>query len=167
MNIDLEYIKALVNLASSNDLTELKVTEGDKKIIIKKEKETHITQAITPVSGMPSFGQTVTTDSQAADQSKEASLVEGAETKPVAHKKGTPVESPIVGTYYSSPSPDSPPFVTVGSRVKVGSVLCIVESMKLMNEIESDIAGTVIEICVENADPVEANQVIMYIDESK
>ena len=78
--------------------------------------------------------------------------------------KGVEVVAPIVGTFYASPSPDSGPFVKTGDRVKVGQVLCIIEAMKLMNEIESEVAGTVVEVAVRNEDPVEYGQVLFRID---
>ena len=81
-----------------------------------------------------------------------------------AAPKGVEVVAPIVGTFYASPSPDAGPFVKVGDRVKVGQVLCIIEAMKLMNEIESEVAGTVVEMAVRNEDPVEYGQVLFRID---
>jgi acetyl-CoA carboxylase biotin carboxyl carrier protein len=78
--------------------------------------------------------------------------------------RGTEVTAPIVGTFYSAPSPDAPNFVKVGDTVKVGQVLCIIEAMKLMNEIEAEVAGTVVEIVVRNEDPVEYGQVLMRIE---
>ena len=79
-------------------------------------------------------------------------------------KKGTPITSPMVGTFYKSPSPDADAFVAVGDNVKVGDVVCIVEAMKMMNEIKSEIAGKVVEICVEDGQPVEFGQVLMYVE---
>ncbi|MFN2322178.1 MAG: acetyl-CoA carboxylase biotin carboxyl carrier protein [Trueperaceae bacterium] len=78
--------------------------------------------------------------------------------------KGVEVVAPIVGTFYASPSPEAGPFVKMGDRVKMGQVLCIIEAMKLMNEIESEIAGTVVEVAVRNEDPVEYGQVLFRID---
>jgi acetyl-CoA carboxylase biotin carboxyl carrier protein len=85
--------------------------------------------------------------------------VSAAETKP----SGVDVVAPIVGTFYASPSPDAGVFVRVGDQVKVGQVLCVIEAMKLMNEIEAEVAGTVVEILVRNEDPVEYGQVLMRI----
>ena len=79
-------------------------------------------------------------------------------------KKGTPITSPMVGTFYKAPSPDSEPFVSVGSTVSSGDVVCIVEAMKMMNEIESEVSGKVVEICVEDGQPVEFGQVLMYVE---
>lgn len=83
---------------------------------------------------------------------------------PAGASAGTPVTAPIVGTFYGSPSPDAGPFVKVGDRVKEGQVLCIIEAMKLMNEIEAEVAGVVTEILVRNEDPVEFGQVLMRIN---
>lgn len=76
---------------------------------------------------------------------------------------GAPVKAPIVGTFYASPSPDAPPYVRVGDQVQVGQVLCIIEAMKLMNEIEAEQSGTILEICVSNAEPVEYGQTLFII----
>ena len=74
------------------------------------------------------------------------------------------VTSPMVGTFYSAPTPDVPPYIEVGSEVKAGDGLCIIEAMKLMNELEAEVAGTIVEICVENAQPVEYGQVLFLMD---
>lgn len=79
-------------------------------------------------------------------------------------KKGTPITSPMVGTFYKSPSPDADAFVSVGQSIKTGDVVCIVEAMKMMNEIKSEISGKVVEICVEDGQPVEFGQVLMYVE---
>ncbi|AFZ65768.1 acetyl-CoA carboxylase biotin carboxyl carrier protein [Deinococcus peraridilitoris] len=87
-----------------------------------------------------------------------------ASAVPAAAASGTPVKAPIVGTFYAASSPEMPPFVKVGDRVEVGQVLCIIEAMKLMNEIESETAGTVKQILVKNAEPVEYGQTLFVIE---
>jgi acetyl-CoA carboxylase biotin carboxyl carrier protein len=97
----------------------------------------------------------------------EATMAPSAASVEVSKPKitrGTEVTAPIVGTFYASPSPDAPAFVQVGDSVKVGQVLCIIEAMKLMNEIEAEVAGKVVEISVKNEDPVEFAQVLMRIE---
>ena len=79
-------------------------------------------------------------------------------------KKGTPIVAPMVGTFYTAPSPDAKPFVTVGQTVNKGDKDCIIEAMKLMNEIKSEEAGKIVKICVKNGDPVEFGQVLMYVE---
>jgi acetyl-CoA carboxylase biotin carboxyl carrier protein len=79
-------------------------------------------------------------------------------------KKGTPITSPMVGTFYKAPSPDAEPFVSVGSSISAGDVVCIVEAMKMMNEIESEFSGKITEVCVADGEPVEYGQTLMYVE---
>lgn len=145
--IDKQYIQELADLLTENSLTEISVKEGDKEIVLKKEKEVAVGGVAAPV----------TVTGVTADK---------AETfvcTPV-EKKGRPITSPMVGTFYKSASPDADPFVKIGSVVEEGQVICIIEAMKLMNEIESDVSGKVIEICVDDGQPVEFGQVLMYVE---
>lgn len=140
-------------MASENNLTELRITSGDNEVLIKKEKEFQVAHTVAP-----------RIEAQAVQPMEQlAALAEVVQTiEP--QKRGNPIVSPIVGTFYSSPSPDADPYVKVGDSIKVGQVLCIIESMKLMNEIESEVDGKVIEICVENGEPIETGSVLMYIE---
>ena len=152
MNIDLDYLKSLAKLACDFNLTEIKLTEGDKEIKIKKEKQIQIAQSMA----LPSINPLLET---AKNQDDTQEALEQVVKEPI----GQPVIAPISGTFYRAPSPGAPPFCEAGKKVEIGDVLCIIESMKLMNEIESDIAGIVVEICVENAAVVDAGAVLMYI----
>lgn len=145
--IDKKYIQELAELLKDNELTEISVKEGDKEIIIKKEKEF---AAAAPVA-MPAASISATVGTEA--------LV----CTPV-EKKGKPITSPMVGTFYKASAPGAKPFVELGNSVASGQVVCIIEAMKLMNEIESDVAGKVVEICVEDGQPVEFGQVLMYVE---
>ena len=145
--IDKEYIKELAELLNENNLTEISVKEGDKEIVIKKEKEVVVGSA----SG-------VVTASMPAPSGAEAFVCTPIE------KKGRAVTSPMVGTFYKSASPESKPFVELGSVVSSGDTVCIIEAMKLMNEIEADSSGKVVEICVEDGQPIEFGQVLMYVE---
>jgi len=145
--IDKNYIKELAELLNENNLTEISVKEGDKEIVIKKEKEV----VVGASSG-------VVTASMPAPSGAEAFVCTPIE------KKGRPVTSPMVGTFYKSASPESKPFVELGSVVSSGDTVCIIEAMKLMNEIESDLSGKVVEICVEDGQAVEFGQVLMYVE---
>ena len=143
---DKEYLKEIVDILKDNDLTELSLKDGDKEIVLKKEKEVVAsTSSVVTMASSPS-------------QSADAYVCTPVE------KKGRPITSPMVGTFYKSSSPDSAPFVEIGDVVKEGQVVCIIEAMKLMNEIESDASGKVIEICVEDGQPVEFGQVLMYVE---
>lgn len=145
--IDKNYIQELAELLNENNLTEIALKEGDKEIIIKKEKEV-----------IASSGSVVATASIPANTAAEAFVCTPIE------KKGKPITSPMVGTFYKAPSPDAKPFVEIGSTVSDGQVVCIIEAMKLMNEIESDVSGKVVEICVDDGQPVEFGQVLMYVE---
>lgn len=145
--IDKKYIQELADLLNENSLTEISLKEGDKEIVLKKEKEV-ITGAVSPM-----VSATIPA----------ASGAEAFVCTPI-EKKGKPVTSPMVGTFYKAPSPEAKPFVEIGSIVENGQTVCIIEAMKLMNEIESEISGKVVEICVEDGQPVEFGQVLMYVE---
>lgn len=146
--IDKKYIKELAELLNENELTEISVKEGDKEIVLKKEKEVVVGAA----SGV------VATAAVSAPSAAEAFVCTPIE------KKGKAITSPMVGTFYKASAPGAKPFVEVGSTVAEGQTVCIIEAMKLMNEIESDVAGKVVEICVEDGQPVEFGQVLMYVE---
>lgn len=157
--MDLKYVKQLLELVEKSTVNEIEVEEKGLKI--------RITKAAAGSAPMPMFQQMMPpVQHQVMMPAPAASPVpDSAESKPAAeNKKYNEIKSPIVGTFYRSPSPDAGPYVDVGSKVKQGSVLCIVEAMKLMNEIESDTAGTVVKICVENGKPVEYGQVLFLIE---
>ena len=148
MKFDIEYIEKLSKVLADNDLTEISLEDGDQAITIRKDV------VVAPAAVAPA-------PAPAAPQTS-APTVEAPKAEV---KKGTPVVSPMVGTFYSAPSPDAAPFVEVGSTVAKGDKVCIIEAMKLMNEIESEVSGKVLEICVKDGSPVEYGQVLMYIEE--
>ena len=148
MKFDIEYIEKLSKVLADNDLTEISLEDGEQAITIRKD----VVVAPAAVAAAPAPVQP-----QAAAPAAEAPKAEV--------KKGTPVVSPMVGTFYSAPSPDAAPFVEVGSTVAKGDKVCIIEAMTLMNEIESEVSGKVLEICVKDGSPVEYGQVLMYIEE--
>ena len=135
-----------------NKLTEITVEDGDKAIIIKRGMQG--VQVAAPVS-VPAAPQAAAP----AAPSQQAS------SAPVAEQpKGTAITSPMVGAFYAAPSPGAKPFVKVGDTVAAGQVVCIVEAMKLMNEIESEVSGKITQICVEDGQSVEYGQVLMYVE---
>lgn len=148
---DLKYLEKLAKLMNDSELTEVQLEDREQSIILKREKQSVVTQAVTPVV-------------QPQITAKEESIAQATEIKPEAPKTGKAIKSPMVGTFYKSASPDAPAFVEVGSLVAQGEVVCIIEAMKLMNEIESDFSGKVVEICVDDGQPVEYGQVLMYIE---
>lgn len=150
MKTQLEYIEKLLELFSKNNLTELTVEEGESAVVIRKEKE--VIAAAAPV-----VAQSAPVAAPATQQPK-------PEAKKPEPAKGVAITSPMVGTFYKSPSPGAAAFTDIGKTVKIGQVVCIIEAMKLMNEIESEVAGKVIEICVEDGQPVEYGQTLMIIE---
>lgn len=155
MNFETDYIKKLAKILSDNDLTEINLVNGEDTIIIKRDKEAaHIATEVIPVQQcMQPMPQII----------QQPQTVPAAEPQEEAIK-GTPITSPMVGTFYAAPAEDEPPFVKVGDTIAKGQVVCIVEAMKLMNKIESEVAGKITKICAENGKPVEYGQVLMYVE---
>ncbi len=154
--MDLRKLKTLIDLVAESDISELEVTEGESKVRIVK-------------SGAPAAqGQVVMMQPQAAQHmpavahaapAPQAAAPEAAPAEPTGHV----VKSPMVGTFYRSSAPGSPPFVEIGSVVKEGDTLCIIEAMKLLNEIDADASGTIRQILVENGQAVEFGQPLFII----
>ena len=151
MKFDTDYIEKLAKIIADNSLTEISLEDGEQAITIRKDLP-EVIQAVAPAVQAP-----------VAVQAQAPAPVTQQEQKPAA-KKGTPITSPMVGTFYKSPSPDAAPFVEVGQTIKQGDVVCIVEAMKLMNEIESEVSGKITEICVDDGQPVEFGHVLMYVE---
>ncbi len=142
--MELEDLKELIELLKETDITELQMEKDGSKVKIKREK------ILTPI-GMPVQKSSV----------YDEKIV--AETEDDTQRLVT-VTSPIVGTFYRAPSPEAQPFVEVGQKVNKGTVLCIVEAMKLMNEIESDTDGIIVKVLVENSQPVEYGEPLFLIE---
>ena len=148
--MDIKYVEKLAKLVDEHQLTELTVTEGESKLTLKKEPAKN--------------GEMVSIVPQIPKAQPELPKEEKVEAKAEERKTNKIIKSPMVGTFYKSPAAGAPPFVEVGGLVAQGEVVCIIEAMKLMNEIESDFSGKVVEICVEDGQPVEYGQVLMYIE---
>jgi len=159
--MDLSYLKKLLKLLDESDSTELVIEEEGTKIKISKTaKGPQIVHLPQPSVMQPEFNQAVAAPVQAAQQT----VTQQPETSAAEANIGMHIiHSPIVGTFYSAPSPDSPVFVQVGSKVTTGQTLCIIEAMKLMNEIESDVSGTIEKILVQNGSPIEFSQPLFVI----
>ncbi|HSD64591.1 MAG TPA: acetyl-CoA carboxylase biotin carboxyl carrier protein [Ignavibacteriaceae bacterium] len=152
--MDLNLIRKLVKLVDSSDITDLEIEEDGLRVkIAKKIRGAKIvTQPQIFSSSNPEIQHT-----------SEAALSEGMQGKEEAKENVHEVRSPIVGTFYRAPAPDADPYVQIGDNISAGTVLCIVEAMKLMNEIESDVSGKIVKILVENGKPVEYNQPLFLI----
>ena len=158
--MDLRKLKTLIDLVAESDISELEITEGDGKVKIVKSKPQAETTIYSPMA-MPAMypGAMAAPQAQAAAP---AAPVAEAEAAP-EQEEGYVVKAPMVGTFYRAPSPNSPAFVDVGKRVNEGDTLCIIEAMKLLNEIEADVSGVIKKILVENGEPVEFGQPLFII----
>ena len=152
MDFKSDYIEKLAKIITDNGLTEISLEDGEQAITIRRDLP-EVVVGSQPVISSPQV-QTVPVQPVSSESAKD--------TEPVS--EGRAITSPMVGTFYSASSPDASPFVEIGSEVNVGDVVCIIEAMKLMNEIKSEQAGKVVKICVKNGDPVEFGQVLMYVE---
>ena len=150
--MDLRKLKKLIDLVQESGIAELEITEGEEKVKIVKGGVVSMSAAPATMVAMPP----APTPATAAPAP--AAPAEGPEGQ-----EGHVVKAPMVGTFYRSPSPDAKPFVEVGQAVKEGDTICIIEAMKLMNEIEADAAGVVKAILVENGQPVEYGQPLFIL----
>ena len=156
-------LKDLIDFLVEKDITEFELERGDVKVRVKRGAE----PVVIPAPAMPvhpSIPSAAGATQPAAVPTASAPATPATPAAEPAEESGLHiVKSPIVGTYYEAPSPGSPPFIKVGDEVSAGQVLCIVEAMKLMNEIESDVAGEVVKILVTNNQPIEYGQSLFAI----
>jgi len=155
--MDLRKLKTLIDLVSDSNVSELEITEAEGKVRIVKSMgvaQPMVMQQASPVAAAPVVAAPV------APPAEVAPVVAAAPVAPAGHA----VKSPMVGTFYRSSSPGSAPFIQIGSVVKEGDTLCIIEAMKILNEIESDKAGTVTQILCENGQAVEYGQPLFIVE---
>jgi len=150
-NTDLDKIKKLVEIMEQNELVELEIKHGDDKVFLKRCPAQPVTPpgaVLQPEYGPPPSGRAMT-EMPAVTPKEQQNLVD--------------IKSPIVGTFYATPSPDSEPYVEIGTHVELQTVVCLIEAMKVMNEIKADTAGTIAEILVTNGQAVEYGQVMFRV----
>ena len=148
--MDIRKIKKLIELLESSGMTEIEITEGEESVRISRQGTTYSAPPVQQAMPMP-----------AAPAAPEPGTA--AESEAAKAQTGHAITAPMVGTFYRSPAPDASPFVEVGQSVKEGDVLCIIEAMKMMNQITADRGGTVKAIEVENGDPVEFGQTLILL----
>ena len=149
--MDLRKLKKLIDLVQESGIAELEITEGEEKVKIVKGGVVSLAPSAAPAAAPPPAS------------APEAKAAAAPAAEPAAGQEGHVVKAPMVGTFYRSPSPDAKPFVEVGQSVKEGDTICIIEAMKLMNEIEADASGVVKAILVENGQPVEYGQPLFIL----
>jgi acetyl-CoA carboxylase biotin carboxyl carrier protein len=152
--MDIRKIKKLIELLEESNVEELEIKEGEESVRISRGSKTNVAVAQAPLVAAPVAAAPFAAPAPAAPESA-APASQGA--------SGHSVNSPMVGTFYSSPSPGANPFVSVGQSVKEGDVVCIVEAMKMMNQIEADKSGVIEAILVEDGQPVEFEQPLVII----
>lgn len=152
--MDLRKLKTLIDLVAESDISELEITEAEGKVrIVKSSPVTHVTHH-TQAPAMQTMATPVAAPPAAAPVTVQAPVVQA----------GNIIKSPMVGTFYRASSPNDPAFVEIGASIKSGETICIIEAMKLLNEIESDFSGTVTKILVENGQPVEYGQPLFVVE---
>ncbi|MFD0863215.1 acetyl-CoA carboxylase biotin carboxyl carrier protein [Sungkyunkwania multivorans] len=163
--MDLKEIQNLIKFVAKSGASEVKLEMDDVKITIRtgsegaKGETTFVQQIpVAAATGMPPAAQPVAAAPEPAKETKTDSASDDS--------KYITIKSPIIGTFYRKPSPDKPSFVEVGQSVAVGDVLCVIEAMKLFNEIESEVSGTIVKVLVDDSSPVEFDQPLFLIDPS-
>ena len=156
--MDIRKVKKLIELLDESGIAEIEITEGEESVRISRHTS-HASSAAAPPPAP------VAAPAPAAPASIAAAAPAAPTPAPEPEEEGHAVTAPMVGTYYSAPSPGSPPFVQVGDKINEGDTLCIVEAMKMMNQIEAEVSGTIKSIRVQNGDPVEYGQILFVIDQ--
>jgi acetyl-CoA carboxylase biotin carboxyl carrier protein len=158
--MDIRKVKKLIELLDESGIAEIEITEGEESVRISRYPSgAMIAQAAAPYAAVPAAPQ-------APAAAVAAAPAQAAESGAApAEEDGFPVTAPMVGTFYASSSPGAAPYVQVGDRVSEGDTLCIIEAMKMMNQIEADVSGVIKSIRVQNGDPVEYGQTLFVIDQ--
>ena len=153
--MDIRKVKKLIELLEESGIAEIEIHEGEESVRINRGGSAPLPQTVVNVPSVDASSslktQLSTNENSSSDDYSD---------------EGEVITAPMVGIFYSSPSPDQPPFVNKGQNIKTGDVLCIIEAMKIMNQIEADIDGKLIRVLVENGDPVEYGQPLFVIDPS-
>lgn len=163
--IDIRKLKELVRLMVENDLTELDLKDQEEEVTVKRglvggHPGGYVLSGGMPVAAIPGPAMAPRASASAPDEASEG---EPAPSAPADSPDAKPIESPMVGTFYASPSPDAPPFVSVGASVGPDTVVCIIEAMKVFNEIKAECSGVVDRVLVNSGEPVEFGQRLFLI----
>ena len=163
MDLSFNELRELITAIDETDIAELDLKSEDWELSIRKGSQgtVVIPQAAAPMAApMPAAMPMAAPPAAPAPAAPAAP----APPPPIADSKLVDITSPMVGTFYRSPAPDEPPFISVGDSIGNGQTVCIIEAMKLMNELEAEVSGKIVDILVENAEPVEFGQVLMRVD---
>lgn len=162
--MEFKQIQELIKAINKSNISELSVEEGDFKITIKQAQTISETQFVAVQAPMPQMLPQAAPQAAALPAAPAPSAQATPAAAPAANDKLITIKSPMIGTFYRSPSPDKPSFVNVGDDIKQGDVLCIVEAMKLFNEIESEVSGKIVKVLIDDASPVEYDQPLFLVE---
>lgn len=162
--MEFKQIQELIKAINKSNISELSVEEGDFKITIKQAQTISETQFVAVQAPMPQMLPQAAPQAAALPAAPAPAAQAAPAAAPVANDKLITIKSPMIGTFYRSPSPDKPSFVNVGDDIKQGDVLCIVEAMKLFNEIESEVSGKIVKVLIDDASPVEYDQPLFLVE---
>jgi len=155
--VDIRKVKKLMEMLEESNLDEMEIIEGEESIRLSKTSSNIAVNTTNPIP------DNINSNSATQSQNKGSNL-DSAGSEEILRVSGHEIKSPMVGTFYEAPVPGSKPFVSVGDNVKIGDTLCIIEAMKMLNQIEADKSGVIKSILVENAQPVEFNQVLFIVE---
>jgi acetyl-CoA carboxylase biotin carboxyl carrier protein len=158
--IDLDFLKSLIQAIDESSIDSIEIERGGTKVRVSKTPQA-VAAAAMAAAPAPVVAPA---PAPAAPAEAAAPAAEAPPAPPAAASNLVDVYSPMVGTFYESPAPDAPPFAEVGTSVSAGDTLCIIEAMKLMNELESEVTGVIREVCVGNAEPVEYGQLLFRVE---
>ncbi len=156
-------IRDLIDFIAKSGLNEVNIETKELKLHVKREPDQKVFKSSSQVAAPAPAHPPLMQGNEAAGQ-QSLSLAQTAKPSAEAGKKTVEIKSPMIGTFYRSSTPDSPPFISVGDNISKGQTVCIIEAMKLFNEIESEVSGTVVKVMVENATPVEYDQVLFVVE---
>jgi len=163
--MEYKQIQELIKTINKSNISELSIEDGDFKITIRQEfSASGVAMPAMPMApAMPMMHASAPVAPAAAPVAAAPAAEKAAAPAPAASGNGITIKSPMIGTFYRSPSPDKPVFVNVGDEIKAGQVLCIIEAMKLFNEIESEVSGRVVKVLVDDSSPVEYDQPLFLV----
>jgi acetyl-CoA carboxylase biotin carboxyl carrier protein len=159
--MDYKQIQELIKMINKSNIGELTIEQKDFRLTIK-QKEEQVTQVMAPVQQAPVYAASF--PPATANQSASQATAEKPKTPEAAPSNLVTIKSPMIGTFYRRPTPDKPNFIEVGDEITVGKVVCIIEAMKLFNEIESEIQGKIVKVLAEDASPVEYDQPLFLVE---
>ncbi|MBK7232888.1 MAG: acetyl-CoA carboxylase biotin carboxyl carrier protein [Saprospiraceae bacterium] len=162
--MNFKEIQELIRLVGKSELSEFKMKDGEFELTIKTQRAGKFQEGVQSVSYLP-VAAPISVPSAPLNQNKaNTENTPAPSASENAVKNQIEIKSPMVGTFYRSGSPDKPPYIKVGDKVEPGNTVCIIEAMKLFNEIESEVKGTIVKVCVEDASPVEYDQVLFILE---